>query len=181
MTVTSEVPAGFREVIVRDKEGPLPIDAEVVADLSWSYQDAQERGHQRWTDITMYRVVNADFTYAIQVTGRSVLYHRTSGRCGHGVNMTVSRLLRNEARYDALVACRNCKPKDLDDLNDQDMVSVEEPIFQLYRCTDADHVVQTMQQRGENGQMSGLSMKLLQAAANVDDAIERAIIDSRRK
>lgn len=185
MTVTShEGHTGPQDIVVRDKAGPLQFKGAVVADLSWDYGAAYASGHNRWTDMTLYRVMEADsnYDYVIQVVGRSALYHRANGSCHKGVNMPVGLLRKDPDRYQALIICgrEGCEPADLDDLGDADLVAVEENLYTLYRCTDAVQVITIMQARGSRGQMSNLSVKLLQAAARVDPAIEEAMLRTRR-
>jgi hypothetical protein len=184
MTVTSyEIPQSAQEIRVRDEYGPLSFVGEKVADLSWNYDAAYERGHTRWTDLTLYRVWQQDseYDYVVQVVGRSVLYHRLNGSCHQGVSIPVSRLRQDVGRYEALEPCTRpgCQPADLEDLNDSDSVSVEEDLFSLYKCKNAEEVVDTMYARSGRAR-SGLSMKLLQAASRVDDGIELAMSRTRR-
>lgn len=185
MTVTSHENA-FEpvDIEVRDAAGPLQFKGAAVADLSWDYDAAYESGHNRWTDITLYRVLEegSPYAYAIQIVGRSVLYHRVNSPCRSGVNMTVGYLRRDDDRYQALISCekRGCAPDDLEDLKDSDMVAVEEDLYTLYKCASPVEVVEIMQNRSTRGQMSNLSIKLLQAASRVDVDIYNAMKQTRR-
>lgn len=181
MTTThSERQPGVREITVHDGISPLKFNGELVADLSWDYKAAEERGHKRWTDITLYRVIQDDtpYQYVVQVTGRSVWYHRHDGPCHRGVSVEVGSLFADDARYQALVACTRCMPVDLDDLDSADVVAVEQNLYTLYRCHNAEAVVQTMY--GRSTEVSSLSTKLLQAACLADKAIEAAMTNARR-
>lgn len=185
MTVTSdEIQSEVNDVVVQDAAGPLRFQGTVVADLSWDYDAAYESGHNRWTDITLYRVLEDDspYKYVVQVVGRSVMYHRVNGKCRSGVNMPVGLLRQDDSRYQALISCdkRGCAPADLDELDDADMVAVEEDLYTLYRCKDAVEVITIMQNRGNRGQMSNLSVKLLQAASRLDPAFREAMMRTRR-
>lgn len=182
MTVMSQGnPPGARDLVVHDEMGPLPFVGEMIADLSWSYDEARESGHQRWTDITLYRVLEeSEIKYLIQVVGRSVYYHDVSGPCRKGVRVEVGVLAQDEARYDALVPCRDCNPKDLDDLGDNVTIVVEENLYTLYRCKTADEVVNVLYHRGSQAQKSNLSMKLLRSASTLDEGINHALMKMRR-
>lgn len=184
MTLTSpELSAEPHEITVKDEAGPLKFYGQTIADLSWTYDDAYERGHNRWTDIALYRVLEegSSYRYALQVVGRSVLYHRMNSPCRRGINTTVGLIRRDEARYDALIPCPRpgCQPVDLDELTDNEMVAVEEDLPTLYRCSSAVEVVEVLQKRGHGGQMSGLNMKLLQVASR-DPEIAQAMLRTRR-
>jgi hypothetical protein len=173
------------EIVVQDEEGPLSFRGETLADLSWTYQVAEERGHTRWTDMALHRVLEpgSPWKYVIQIVGRSVMYHRSDGPCSRGVNMAVGLLREDEPRYEALVICPRpgCQPKDLEDMGDHEVVSVEEDIYTLFKCRSGADVVQTLQNRGGNrDNVSPLSVRLLQAASRVDREISMALAGTRR-
>lgn len=182
MTSQSDAP-GAQVITVRDDMGPLEFVGETVADLSWSYDEAYERGHTRWTDITLYRVLQdgAQYKYVIQIVGRSVLYHRLNGPCHRGVNVPVGLVRQDDERYQSLDPCPNagCQPADLEEFGDNDIVSVEENLYTLYKCPTADYVVEVMYERGGRDRKSGLSQKLLQAASRFDKDIENALKKTR--
>jgi hypothetical protein len=182
VTVSSpEETSTAREIRVRDELGPRIITGWPLADLSWSYAEAQSYGHDRWTDMTLYRVVgNPRMRYAVQITGRSALYHRVGGPCNVGVSVPVGKLYGDEDRYDALQPCRRpgCNPKDLDHLKDDDVVRMEVDLPKLYVCRDADEAVASLYNHGrrEGRGPSGLSVKLLSAASAFDKDIEQALM-----
>lgn len=173
-----KAPERFREFTLQDNEGPIILYGEILADLSWDYDTAFERGHTRWTDITLYRnrAPESSYPYVIQVVGRSVVYHRRGG-CRSGVSVPVGRLRSDVERFNNLAACAEvgCMPADLEDMQDNDIVNAEEDIFTLHKCESAEDVVRVMQNRGGRGTMSGLNVKLLQAAARGDRAIAAAM------
>ena len=178
MTVTSQGKTpGASKLVVRDEVGPLPFVGEMVADLSWSFDEAHARGHQRWTDITLYRVMQrSEYKYLIQVVGRSVVYHDPTGSCHRGVNVTVGALARDDDRYQALDPCRECRPQDLGEIKDDAfVVAVEENLYTLHRCKTADAVVDVLYRRGNH-----LSLKLLQTASAFDDGILKAMAKMRK-
>lgn len=182
MTVApSERQPAAREITVHDGVSPLKFQGELVADLSWTYEAAEDRGHNRWTDLTLYSVQQpgTPYQYVVQVVGRSVWYHRAGGPCHRGVNVAVRSLFEDEERYQALVACTRtgCQPDDLDDLDPDDVVAVEANLYTLYKCRDAADVVDTMYKRSAG--LSTLSTKLLQAACLSDKAIEEALTNVR--
>lgn len=185
MTVTSNenVPGSTaRTITVRDQVGPLEFVGETVADLSWTYEAAEEFGHDRWTDITLYRVLDesSEWAYAIQIMGRSVLYHKAGGVCRRGIGMPVSALRQNDARYQALKECSKCKPGELDEMDATATVAVEEDLPTLHRCRNAAEVIDVMYSRSKREKRSGLSMKLLQTASSVDEDIAAAMVRTRR-
>lgn len=189
MTVTdSGNPPGAREIIVHDEIGPRKFCGAVVVDLSWTYDAAAERGHKRWTDITLYRVIqeSSDYQYVVQVVGRSVVYHTSGGPCHKGVGVEVRLLYADDDRYQALEPCPRCAPDDLEDFAPTDMVAIEEDLSSLYLCANADEVVSALYRRGDMsgkrppGQLSSLSVKLLTAACRIDKDIEAAMMNARQ-
>lgn len=189
MTVTdSGNPPGGREIVVHDEIGPRQFIGEVVADLSWTYEAAADRGHDRWTDLTLYRVLqeSSAYLYVVQVVGRSVVYHKPTGPCHKGIGSEVGRLKDDVLRWDALQPCERCNPEDLEDYNSSDIVAVEEDLSSLYLCKDADEVVNALYRRGDMsgkrppGQLSSLSVKLLMAACRKDKEIEAAMMNTRQ-
>lgn len=183
MTVTDfEKTTGAQEFTLRDEQGPILLYGEIIADTSWNYDTAFERGHVRWTDITLYRncTPGAQYRYVIQVVGRSVVYHRPNGRCHKGIAVPVSRLRLDEERYQNLAVCQICTPPDLEDMQDTDIVNAEEDLFTLHKCENADAVVKTMQNRVSRGSVSWLNVKLLQVAERGDADIAAALRQTRR-
>jgi hypothetical protein len=191
MTAIKENQPGVHEVTARDGEGPLQFSGEILADLTWSYDEAAERGHKRWTDIVLYRVAEegSAYRYAIQIVGRSVVYHRPDSPCRRGIRMSVFRLLQDLERYDALEPCdkTGCQPSDLDELNDDALVAVENDLPTLHRCETAEDVIRVMYTEGPGARrgdtqetLSKLSSRLLQQASMVDKDIENALMMKRR-
>lgn len=183
MTVTdSTASGGSSRVRVRDQDGPLEFDGTMVADLSWTYDMAKTYGHTRWTDLTLYRVTQegSQYEYVLQVVGRSLLYHSVNGLCRSGINLTVGMVYQDTERYEALEACKQCNPPDLDDLDLSAMVSVEEDLPTLYRCRDAAEFLAVMEERiSRERNRNGLSRKLLKVASNVDAAIAEEQMKNR--
>lgn len=177
MTVTSQGKTpGAQDLVVRDEMGPLPFVGELIADLSWTYDEAHDRGHLRWTDITLYRVLQESvYKYLIQVVGRSVVYHDPTGSCHRGVSVTVGALAQDDERYQALEPCKTCKPKDLDKIGDTTPVAVEENLYSLHKCRTAHEVVDVLYRRGNH-----LSLKLLQTASAIDAGIGGATAKMRK-
>lgn len=160
----------MQKITARDEEGLLSFNGEMIAEMTWSYEAAKARGHQRWTDLVLYRVAEegVPYRYALQVVARSVVYHKTDGPCHRGVRMTVGVLARDvdAARFLALDPCAEpgCQPLDLDDLADEDRVKVEEDFPALHRCETAAQVVDILKDR-----MRGPAWRLMQAACRVDE------------
>jgi hypothetical protein len=180
MTVTHETGSGIHMIRARDRVGPLTFQGETIADLSWSYEEAEERGHQRWTDIALYRVTEeGPYAYVLQTVGRSIVYHKPGLPCQRGVNMRVSRLRENEAHYRALFACTVCNPVELDDVSDSTMVAVEQDIPTLYKCATAHEMVSLLEKRLRGGGMSGVNLKILQTASAADEGIAAAMMEMR--
>jgi hypothetical protein len=173
------------EFEVTDGLGPRSLMGWKVAELAWTYEEARLFGHDHWTDITLYRVTgHTDMRYAIQIVGRSSIYHRVDGPCRYGVSMTVGAVAVDEERYEAINPCQRpgCRPKDLEYLRDEDAVKVEVPIPRLYECQDADEVVNVLYSHGrrEGRPPSSLSVKILNAASLVDPEIKQALMRMRR-
>ena len=184
MTVTESNTSGaYGKIVVKDEDGPLEFVGEMVADLSWTYDIADGYGHKRWTDLTLYRVrqPESEYTYVLQVVGRSVLYHRAGGTCRSGINLPVGVVMRDAERYQALKACPDCQPKDLDYLHESEVVAVEEDLPTLHRCRNAAEFVEVMNSRiRRERNKNGLSMKLLKVASAVDPAIAAEQVKTRR-
>jgi hypothetical protein len=184
MTVTNEMMPASNVIVVRDKEGPLSFRGEVMVDLSWSVEEADARRHAKWTDIVLYRDTDpkSPFEYALQIIARSLLYHKVVGGCRRGVAVPVSHLAKDMVRYEFLTACPEpgCNPPELDNLQDNDLVSSEEPIYTLHRCRDADELALVLDKRSRMGAPSGINMKLKQVASQMDPAIEMAILRLRQ-
>lgn len=183
MVSTPEEATESATIKVFDEIGPFSIVGWEVAKLVWSYEDARRQGFSRWTDITLYGVENdRTMRYAIQITGRSSLYHRDGGPCREGVSVPVGKLAADAERYEYLEACSRCKPADLNDLGNTDSVKMEVNLQKLYKCRDADEVVSTMYNHGKKDGRgpSGLSVRLLTTAALMDPNIEQALMDMPR-
>lgn len=183
MVSTPEEATESTSIKVFDEIGPFSIVGEEVAKLVWSYDDARRQGFSRWTDIVLYSVVNdRTMRYAIQITGRSSLYHRDGGPCREGVSVPVGKLADDAERYEYLEACAKCRPADLNDLGNADTVKLEVPLRKLYKCRSADEVVSTMYNHGKKDGRgpSGLSVRLLTTAAMMDPNIEQALMDMPR-
>lgn len=183
MVSTPEEATESTSIKVYDEIGPLSIEGWQIANLSWSYADAKRKRYSQWTNITLYGVANdPSMKYAIQITGRSSLYHRVGGSCSRGVAVPVGKLADDEERYEFLEACGFCKPEDLNHLKNTDTVKVEVDLHKLYRCLDANAVVATMysHKRREDNAPSGLSVRLLTTAATLDPAIDEAIMNTPR-
>lgn len=173
----------YDEIVVKDSDGPLAFRGELVADLSWDAKRAKGFDHVRWTNLTLYRVreEGSEYTYVLQVVGRSVIYHRAGGPCWSGIYLPVGVVLRDVERYQELVACSTCTPEELDYLHHNTVVAVEEDLPTLYRCRDAAEFVDVMRSRIDRERSkAGLSMKLLKVASSVDPDIAAAQVKTRR-
>lgn len=183
MVSTPEEATESTTIKVFDEMGPFSIVGWEVAKLVWSYADAERQGYSRWTDVRLYGVADdKTMKYAIQITGRSSLYHHDGGPCREGVSVPVGKLVADKERYEFLEACRRCKPKDLNDLSNTDSVKLEVDLQKLYKCRNASEVVTTMYGHGKkDGQgPSGLSIRLLTTAALLDPDIEQALMNMPR-
>lgn len=166
-------------ITVKDHIGSLSIVGWKIAELTWTYAEARAQGHNRWTDITLYRVANdPNMKYAVQILGRSAVYHAVGGPCTSGVSVPVGAFAEDHDRYQHLQPCPRCNPKDLSLLDDKETVKIEVDLARLYKCRNADDVVRSMYSHGtrEGRKPSGLSIKILTAAASVDPAIDQALM-----
>ena len=185
MTVTSpEQVTDAHEIVLHDGARNVPVTGWKVAEVSMSFDEALSIRHSRWTDISLYRLKTGPKArqyakYAIQVTGRSLLYHGNDG-CYKGVRMAVGVLMMDRERYDAAIPCPVCQPPDLGDesvLTDQDMVRVESDRHRVNWCRSATEAVDVLynHNRYDDRPVSGLSMKILTAASSVDPDIAHAL------
>lgn len=179
MTVTSPEKTQ-EEFVVCDDFGPFSITGRKIADLSWTYDVARERGYTHWTDIFVFSVDGETYRYGVQILGRSLVYHRDDSPCHKGMRMTVGKLAEDEDRYDGVDPCQapGCKPKDLQDLKSTDTIWVEMDLPKYYKCSDADDLVATLSRHGrrQGRPVSGLNMKALQQASLVDDDVKAAVM-----
>ena len=183
VSTPEEATASTGEIKVYDEFGPFSIVGEEVAKLVWSYADAKRQGFSRWTDIRLYSVTgDRTMRYAIQITGRSSLYHLDGGPCREGVSVPVGKLAADTERYEYLEACTKCRPADLNDLHNTDSVKLEVNLQKLYKCRDAAEVVSTMYNHGKKDGRgpSNLSVRLLMTAAEMNPNIEQALMDMPR-
>jgi hypothetical protein len=91
----------------------------------------------------------------------------------------VGLLREDDDRYQALLACEQCNPIELEELSDDAMVAYEQDIPTLYKCADAEAVVKIFQSRSRYGVMSGINLKILQTASALDRSIADAMIKLR--
>lgn len=180
MTRGREVHVPTDKIVVRDAIGPVTFHGSVLVDMSWTVSTAARRGKTsrrplRWTDMILYTVDddNNPYQYVLQTVGRSVVYHRATGGCGKGVPATVGDLARTP-RWEEYEACRDCSPSELDEMADDDNVSVEEDRFRLYKCTDVHELIGNLRDK-RDGNISGLGTKLLARATVFDPSIRAAM------
>lgn len=173
------------KIVVRDAVGrPVSFLGVKMVDLSWDARTAtstqgKRRPTTRWTDMVLYQVTdpNVAYEYVLWVVGRSVVYHKPDGRCQRGVPMNVGKLIPTD-RYAVLAACPTCRPDDLDDLDEIDMVSVEDDRYTLHLCADAEALIEALEDK-RDGSISGLAIRLLNNAAEIDPAIQQAMQKER--
>lgn len=159
---------------VRDVDRVVVFTGEPIVDLTWNPKTSGHTRLTRWTDMVLYEVTqDSPVKFMLQVVGRSLVYHREDG-CRKGVGITVGRLLKNDERYEELVACRDCRPKDLDFLKADVTVNVEEDRFQLHRCYDTEDVINALRDN-RTGIISGLGQKLLSNAASAHAEFRKAM------
>lgn len=133
----------------------------------------------RWTDMALYRIIGrrSGFRYALEITGRSVVYHRADGPCAqperHRIT-TIADVRQSQPRWDTLFPCDRdgCRPGDLEELADTDKIAeeVEEP--NVYLCEYAVQIIDKLYRH--NGEISELAAKMLEKAAQNDSHVDRA-------
>lgn len=133
----------------------------------------------RWTDMALYRVIGrrSGFRYALQITGRSVVYHRVGGPCSKPKRhrfTTIRSLRDSKMRWDMLFPCDRdgCEPEDLEELADTDRVAEEVEEHHVYLCEYAVQIVDKLYKH--NGEISQLAADMLEKAARNDPHIDRA-------
>lgn len=165
------------EIVVRDGFRSFTFPGKEIVDLSWDVATVRAKGRYRWTDMILYRMLgDGPYEYILQVIGRTVVYHRPGSPCGRGARMSVSNLYASDPdRYDILEPCpeRGCKPKDLEHLDNTDIVSVEEDRYTLDKCKTLNDLIDAL--RDEDGKVSGLGDKLLTTAKMADKGIRDAM------
>lgn len=171
-------------VVVEDPAGRRSFHGKLVTRVSTRAGTAP-----RWTDLELYRVTDAEGGYAIANVGRSVLYHRPGSPCNLGTMRRVGDLPDDEygqlIAHDMVVerwpgdpkALPPCDPGDLDDLGDDDMVSVEINLPGITKAQTAADLISKLHQerRSRDGGitvfLSEPAQRLLREAADRDPAI----------
>jgi len=118
----------------------------------------------RWTEIRIYRTTGGK--YVIYRIGRSVLFHRHDGVCNTGVARQVKDL---ELDDEIAVPCSKCRPGELDDLEDTDVVDEELDKHAVTVC-DADDVYRQLllKRRDDTTFMSQPARRALEMAVLAD-------------
>lgn len=192
MTVIEGERVTGQQVTARDVDGPVSFRGEVLVDLSWTPTPVDEPSMGapllRWTDMLLYRVLeDSPYQYALQIVGRSVVYHRPGGPCRRGVRKTVEKLAENEDRFYTLRPCtkRGCYRGvsvafllEKTEEQDQDVLAVETDRYTLHKCEDPQGVIDAL--RDENGVVSGLGQQLLDAACDEDPTIASTMMTGKK-
>lgn len=118
--------------------------------------------------------------YALEITARSRVYHRTGSACVRSKHWVrpVREVEQNRARWGELAPCRDCKPARLAQMRPDEYIAEERDEPRIYLCTSAAAVINKLYRR--NGEITELAAKLLKDAAVIDPDIAEAI-DSRRR
>lgn len=140
----------------------------------------------RWTQLVLYW--HRDDRYVYVKSGKSVVYHKADSRCNTGRHITVSDLYaQSEPEYwDDLTRCHVCRPAELDDLEDDDVISVETDRNAVIACADVPDLLDNLQWQDHHtprvpGQtLSSPAERLLKMAAEKDPDIRRAIMKVRK-
>jgi hypothetical protein len=157
------------KITVRDAEGPVTFIGSALVDLSW---DTSE--NLRWTNMVLYTYEgDGPYEYILHVVGRSLVYHKLGG-CRKGVRTKVGAIAQDEARWQELVQCRFCNPKDLEDLDNEDEVLEEKNRPSIYYCQTPEEVIEALRNKKDGGNLSGLALSLLDTAAMRDPAFAKA-------
>lgn len=182
----NRVPA--QEFVVKDSLGPVEFSGEIIAEVKHRNGDPGMPVRRRWTDMTLYRVLEprSKSRYAIHVVGRSVTYHSADTLCrqarnSHWTKITVKELEHSDPdRYEALLPCldRVCRPGDLDDLDDDAVIWTESDDHKLLTATSAKNIIRAFY--GEFGKVNAIATTLLEDAARVNSQIREALEMPRR-
>jgi hypothetical protein len=151
---------------IRDTVGSAEFNGVLIA------ANTTEKPHlTRWTELELYRVTKGPNTgkYMLQSVGCSVVYHKEFGGCGKGSVETAANLAE-DAR-----PCPICRPADLDELDDDDQVSMEDTLYKVVLCDGYADLFAALRSKTDPNAMSGPGMGLLNTAAKVDDKIAAAM------
>lgn len=99
----------------------------------------------RWAVLQLYRWQPRDggpLGYVLYTIGHSVVYHEPDSACGKGVAVTVGNIesITSEP-FEDLMACPECGPEDLADLDDDDEVEMERTWYKWVKCADDDDLL----------------------------------------
>ncbi len=183
MTINSENDNG-QLIKLMTRAGPRTFRGEVIVDLSRDFHDPKSidkrtgKPRVQWTDMILYRVFGQDYRYVVYIVARSVVYHRLSSPCPHGVAMTVGALAK-EDRYNNMRPCgkEGCFPgmpnDHLDDLADGDLVRAEKDIYTQHKCAGGQQVIESVLE--PDGNIRGLGQRMLDEASSLDEGIAQAV------
>ncbi len=187
----TELTKNAQKIVLQTEEGPRSFLGYVIVDLSLNAASVVDPPaslgwgpRYQWTDMALYRMVNhAEAQYLVYIVGNSVLYHRLNGPCHQkGAIRSVGELV-DDTRYELFRPCKKpgCYPSapwdHLEDLADDDHVTVERQRYTRHKCASAMDVVENL--RDDKGDISGLALKLLQESARKDSGIAAAMTTER--
>lgn len=191
-----------KEFIVQDRLGSLILRGFLLSDRRYG----SEHNKPRWTDMALYRLTRTErdysrtvrsggpdqplflepgrnersFRYALEIIARSWVYHDATGPCvkeRHTV-VSVGKIRQSVGRWENLLPCAKCKPADLEDMSDDQVIAEENPDTHLYLCLDAQSLLRRLYRH--SGEISGLAAKLLTDASLADPAIAAALKTKRK-
>lgn len=172
------------EFIVHDRLGPLTLRGYTLSDRRWKPRRGDGLDRRRWTDMVLYRVEDpkSPYQYALQITARSIVFHRPGGPCAsprHRI-VTAAEVWKDSERCISLVPCRKpgCRPQELGLMDGQAKIAEEQDDHHLFLCTSASDILKKLYR--QKGEISSLAGDVLEDAARVEPRIAQAWKTRRR-
>lgn len=128
----------------------------------------------RWTEIELYKTEGGH--YVIHRIGRSVLYHRHDSACNTGVARRVDEL---DPEFD-YQPCLRCCPRELDQLNDGDLVDEELDKHSVDVCEAEEVYDRLLLKRDGTSFMSNPARRAMEMAIKIDPELGARIGKVRR-
>lgn len=166
----------------------------LASSSSRSTDPVAKLAQDRWTELSLYWR-DEELDYVLVKSGRSLRYHLPGLPCNTGVLRSVLSVSEDDSLYEDLIPCKDCLVGDLDDLDDEAMISVEVDRNVVMTCTSPDEVLERLawndgsknvkpglviSRQGSDGKvryvtLSFLSSRLLKNAAEKDPVIRKMI------
>lgn len=129
-----------QEFVLPTNDIPIDFLGRLVGELDNGGGD-----RPRWAVLQLYRWQPRDggpLGYVLYTIGHSVVYHEPDSACGKGVAVKVGSIetITSEP-FEDLMACPECSPEDLADLDDDDKVEMERTWYKWVKCATDDELL----------------------------------------